>query len=331
VSEKKTVLITDRMSPEALLTLSAQAFLDVKKTESPYLQDVDLSAVNALLIRSRTVIDEAVFARAKKLQVVITSTSGFDHIDLNAAQKWGVTVMFTPEANVQSASQLTWALVLACTNKICQAHRALKSGIWDREPLIGFELHRKTYGIVGLGRIGQQVAEIAQSFGMNVIAFDPYCDESAFRRAQALRVSYDEILKTADVLSFHVPKTSETNHMLNRSHLDYIHRGVIIVNTSRGSVINEQDLCEALENGWVAAAGLDVFEKEPLQRTSKLLNFPQVVTTPHCGANTQEAFAKASEQAALKLIRFFMDASTSDTLPPKAAWYGAVSPWKKED
>ncbi len=328
---RKKVLVTDNFASEAYLTLSQQPFLEVKKTETPQLHKVDLSDVNGLVIRSRTQIDEMLFARAKKLQVIVTSTSGFDHIDLNAAQKWGVTVMFTPEANVESAAQLTWGLVLACANKIPQSHRALKAGEWNREAVTGMELNRKTYGIVGLGRIGQRVADFANAFDMNVIAFDPYAGEISFRAAQAERVAYEELLKRADVLSFHVPGTTETKHMLNRAHFESIHRGISIINTSRGSVIHEGDLCEALENGTIGSVGLDVFEKEPLSRNSKLLQYPNVVLTPHCGANTQEAFAKASEEAALKMIRFFVDSSTSDTLPPKAAWYGAVAPWKKDD
>jgi D-3-phosphoglycerate dehydrogenase len=331
VTDQKKILITDRFAQEALLTLTQQPFLSVQKTETPNLHQVDLSQVAGLLIRSRTVIDESVFSRAKKLQVIITSTSGFDHIDLDAAEKWGVTVMFTPEANVESAAQQTWALVLACANKIPQAFRAMKGGEWNRDAVTGFELNHKTYGIVGLGRIGKRVAQIANAFHMNVIAFDPYTDESSFRQVDAERVAYEELLKRADVLSFHVPKTTETERMLNRSHFEYIHRGLTIVNTSRGSVIHEADLCEALENGWIGSVGLDVFEKEPLPRSSKLLQYSNVVLTPHCGSNTAEAFAKASEQAALKLIRFFVDSSTSDTLPPKAAWYGAVPPWKKPE
>jgi D-3-phosphoglycerate dehydrogenase len=331
VTDQKRILITDRFAHDAYLTLSQQPFLSVQKTETPNLHGVELAQVAGMIVRSRTVVDEKVFSRAKKLQVLITATSGFDHIDLDAAEKWGVTVMFTPEANVESAAQQTWALVLACANKIPQAHRALKGGEWNRDAVTGFELNYKTYGIVGLGRIGKRVAQIANAFNMNVIAFDPYTEESSFRQAQAERVAYEELLKRADVLSFHVPKTTETEHMLNRSHFEYIHRGLTIVNTSRGSVIHELDLCEALENGWIGNVGLDVFEKEPLSRTSKLLQYPNVIVTPHCGANTVEAFSKASEQAALKLIRFFVDSSTSDTLPPKAAWYGAVPPWKKPE
>jgi D-3-phosphoglycerate dehydrogenase / 2-oxoglutarate reductase len=330
-TEKKKILITDRFNQDSLLTLSAQPFLAVTKTETPSLEKIEVKDVHGLIIRSRTIIDDELLKRAKKLQVIITATSGFDHIDLDAAAIRGVTVMFTPEANVESANQLTWGLILSCASHLQQSHKMMKAGDWNREPIVGTELFRKTLGIVGLGRIGMRVAEIANSFGMNVIAYDPYCDEKNFRGANAERVAYEEILKTSDVLTFHVPKTLETKHMLNRSHFEYINRGIILINASRGSVINENDLCEALENGWIGAVGLDVFEKEPLPRTSKLLQYSNVSMTPHCGANSKEAFAKASDQAALKLIRFFQDSSTTDTLPPQAAWYGAVPPWKKPE
>ena len=330
-TEKKKILITDRFNQDSLLTLSSQAFLNVEKTLAPSLDKVDMKDVHGLIIRSRTVIDDELLSRSKKLQVIITATSGFDHIDLVAAEKWGVTVMFTPEANIESATQITWALILTSCSQITQSHKMMKAGEWARDKVEGTELYKKTLGIVGLGRIGSRVAEIANAFGMNVIAYDPYCDEKNFRQANAERVAFEEILKTSDVLTFHVPKTLETKHMLNRSHFEYIHRGIVLVNASRGSVINENDLCEALENGWIGAVGLDVFEKEPLPRQSRLLNYANVTLTPHCGANSKEAFAKASEQAALKLIRFFQDSSTSDTLPPRAAWYGAVAPWKKPD
>jgi D-3-phosphoglycerate dehydrogenase len=162
---------------------------------------------------------------------------------------------------------------------------------------------------------------------MPVLAYDPFIEEETFTKFGAERVAFEELLKSSDVLSFHVPKTAMTNSMLNRSHFEYIHRGVILINTSRGSVVKENDLCEALSQGWVSAAGLDVFEKEPLSAGHRLLQFPQVVLTPHIGANTSEAYYKSSEMAALKILRFFVDGSTADTLPPKAAWYNQPNPW----
>ncbi|MEN0060140.1 MAG: D-2-hydroxyacid dehydrogenase [Bdellovibrio sp.] len=322
---KKKILITDRFAQDSFLFLQQQSQFEVVRSDHPqHLPLEHLVGAHVLLIRSRTQIDEELLKKARQLQLIITCTSGFDHIDLEATQKWGVTVMHTPTANIESAAQLTWGLVLSCAHNIHQAHKMLKAGEWRRELITGLELHGRTYGIIGLGRIGSRVAEIAQAFGMNVVAYDPYQEDEVFRRLKIPRSSYEEVLKTADIVSFHVPKTLETDHMLNRSHFEYLHRGIILINSSRGSVINENDLCEALEKGWIRSVGLDVFEKEPLPRNSKLLNFPQVVLTPHIGANTEDAFYKASQVAINKLIAFFADGSTSDTLPPRAPWYGAM-------
>lgn len=327
---KKKVLITDRFAQDVYLYLQQQPHLEVVRADSPkHLPLEHLVGAHALLIRSRTPIDEALLSKARHLQVIITATSGFDHIDLAATQKWGVTVMHTPSANIESAAQLTFGLVLACANNLINAHKMMKSGEWKRESLVGMELSGRTYGVIGLGRIGTRVAELAQAFGMKVIAFDPYQEDEHFEKHQATRLSYEEVLKTADILSFHVPKTLETDAMLNRSHFEYLHRGIILINTSRGSVIREQDLCEAVEKGWIRSVGLDVYEKEPLPRTSKLLNLPNVILTPHIGASTEDAFYKASHLAAQKLTAFFLDGSTSDTLPPQVPWYGAT-PFKSD-
>jgi D-3-phosphoglycerate dehydrogenase / 2-oxoglutarate reductase len=322
------ILITDRFSQEGLLTLKAQNYLEIHSTPTPDISNLDLSEVSGLIIRSRTQITEQILSRAKKLQVIVTATSGFDHIDLEATKRWGITAMFTPNANVESAAQLTFTLALSCANQTLKANKILKAGEWREAMIPGMELNKKTWGVVGLGRIGSRVSELANAFGMHVIAYDPYIDENQFREADAERVSYEEILKRSDILSFHVPATKETNRMLHRSHFDFINRGIILINTSRGQVISESDLVEALEKSLVHAVGLDVFEKEPLSRSSKLLlskfaDDGRVVLTPHIGAYTNEAFQKASLDAAIKLIKFYIDGSTTDTLPPKAPWYGA--------
>jgi D-3-phosphoglycerate dehydrogenase len=326
----KKILITDRFAQDSFLFLQQHSHFEVVRADNPqHLPLEHLVSANALIIRSRTKIDEEFLKKARQLQLIITCTSGFDHIDLDATQKWGVTVMHTPTANIESAAQLTWGLVLACVNNLTQAHKMMKAGEWNRDALTGIELSGRTYGIIGLGRIGSRVAEIAQAFGMNLVAYDPYQEDEVFERFKIPRLSYEEVLKTADIISFHVPKTLETEYMLNRSQFEYIHRGVVLINTSRGSVIKENDLVEALEKGYLRAVGLDVFEKEPLPRTSNLLNYPNVTLTPHIGANTEDAFFKASQIAANKLMAFFIDGSTSDTLPPRAPWYGAA-PFKGE-
>lgn len=326
----KKILITDRFAQDSFLYLQQSQGFEVVRSDHPqHLPLEHLVSANALIIRSRTKIDETLLQKARQLQLIVTCTSGFDHIDLNATEKWGVTVMHTPTANIESAAQLTWGLVLNCVNNIHQAHDMVNSGEWKRDLITGIELSGRNYGIIGLGRIGSRVAEMAQAFGMNVVAYDPYQDDEVFKRLKIRRLSFEEVLKNADVLSFHVPKTLETENMLNRVQFEYIHRGIVLINTSRGSVINENDLVEALENGWLRSVGLDVFDKEPLSKNSALLKFPNVVLTPHIGANTEDAFFKASQIAANKLMAFFVDGSTSDTLPPRAPWYGAT-PFKGE-
>jgi D-3-phosphoglycerate dehydrogenase len=322
---KKKILITDRFSQESYLFLQQNSFFEIQRTTAPQIPLDQLATTNALIIRSKTRIDENTLKNAPKLQLIITATSGFDHIDLKATTQWGVTVMNTPEANRESAAQLTWALVLSCAQRVLPAYKQVKAGEWNREALIGYELSGQIYGVIGLGRIGSRVAQIAKAFNMSVMAFDPYQDDEAFEKVGAERVSYEELLKSAHVISYHVPKTAETDRMLNRANLESIQQKVILVNTSRGSVIDENDLAWGLEKGLFRAVGLDVFEKEPLSRTSKLLHHPEVVLTPHIAANTEEAFHKASQSAAEKLVRFFVDGSTSDTLPPRVPWYGATS------
>ncbi len=323
MSVKKNILITDRFSQESWFTLKNQPFLNVEKSPTPDLSSEDVSKVHGLIIRSRTIIDESILTKAGSLQVIVTATSGFDHIDLKAAEKWGVTVMFTPEAHVESAAQLTWALLLAGAQQLVPAHQIVKAGHWRERVLPGIELHRKTYGIVGLGRIGSRVAEIAKAFKMKVLAYDPYIEDDQFKSANAERVSLDELLRLSDIISFHVPATQETKGLLNKNRLDGINTGAIVINTSRGSVMREQDLHEALVQNKIFYAGLDVFEREPLPSHSPLRTLQNVLLTPHIGAYTHEAFQKASEMSSLKTIRFFIDGSTSDTLPPKQTWYGA--------
>lgn len=321
---KKKLLICDRFSLESLQLLESQDYFEIIKADPITLKDnPHLASSEALLIRSRALITEELLKQAKKLQVVITATSGFDHIDLEATQKWGITAMNTPNANRESAAQLTLTLMLALNNRLLESHRLTKSGLWRQESALGTELADKTWGLVGVGRIGSRVAELAKAFKMNVIAYDPFLSDETFEKYQVKRVSYEELLKLSDVISFHVPKTKETHKMLNASHFEYINRDVFLVNTSRGTVIDEESLVKALENKWIRGVALDVFEKEPLPRTSKLLNFPEVVMTPHVGAYTEDAFLRASEEAVLKLIHFFRDGTTSDTLPPKAAWYSS--------
>ena len=335
--ENFNVLITDRFDIQALATLKATPGLGVSVSNTPQPTPVELNNCHGLIIRSRTKIDDKLLSLAPKLRVIITATSGFDHIDLEATARRNIDVAFTPQANVTSAAELTWGLMLACMRRLVEAHRAIKSGEWRREALVGRELKGKTLGIVGLGRIGSRVARFANAFEMKVVAFDPYKEPEAFSQLGAARVAFEELLMLSDIVTFHVPATAETKFMLSPLNMESMNRHAIIINASRGSVIAEQDLVKALNEGWIAGAGLDVFEREPLPRDSRLLTFQNVVMTPHLGATTGEAFAEASLEAALKMQQYISPdlshgaQSLKDKLPPDDAWYRAGFSMRERD
>lgn len=315
MTEFKNILVTDRLSDEAFDQLREQKnFLVFKSAQSEKLSQKELKNIHALIIRSRTPITAKLLEQAPQLQMIVTATSGFDHIDLDACEQWGITVMHTPMANAVSASELTWTLLLNLCRKIQLAQKLIHKGQWKRELLIGTELAKKQIGIVGLGRIGSRVAQMAQAFDMKVVAFDPYKSDSYFKKLKVERMPFEALLATSDVLTFHVPKTNETHQLLSEEALNLSLPQKIIINTSRGSVIDEKALIKHLKKNPLTLVGLDVFAKEPLATTSALLKNEQVLTTPHIGATTREAFLKASLQAVEKTRLFFYDGSTSDTL-----------------
>ncbi len=307
-----SVLITDRFAAAALERLRAQAGIEVSQILQG--EATDLTDVDALLIRSRTKIDEWLLKTANRLKIIITSTSGFDHIDLDLCTKKNIKVCYTPEANAQSAAEMTWALITACMRKTVLGHEMVKQGNWDRTHIVGHELYKKTLGLIGLGRVGQRVAKIARAFDMHVLACDPYVDEAAFSSTGAHRCGREEVLKSSDIVSLHVPLTKETRNLINLNTLEDLSRGAILINTSRGQVVNEQALVEYLKTGKISAAGLDVFEKEPLLKTSALASLPNVVLTPHIGANTHEAFERGSQAAVDKILAFRQGEKVCDQL-----------------
>ncbi len=322
---KKKILICDRFSFESQLYLERQPNFEVIK--APHPQDLPLeklSTCHALLIRSKTLVTKELFEKARNLQVIVSMTSGFDHIDLAAAQKWGVTVMHTPWAHQESAAQLTWSLVMALSTQLSPALQQVRQGEWRRDLLYGFELKNRTYGVVGLGRIGSRVAEIAQAFSLRVVAYDPYLDDQIFKDKKIERLGLEELFHQADIISCHVPKTKETKGLIHRHMLENLPKPPVVINTSRGSIWDEALLAEALEKKWLHSAAQDVFETEPLPLESPLRTAPRLLLTPHIGSYTDEALEKASQMGAEKLVRFFESGMTSDTLPPKANWYQEI-------
>lgn len=299
------VLICDRFSITALQRLRTEKNIDVQVlSHDDEIEKRDISDFDVLLIRSRTTVDQKLLDRAKKLKLVITTTSGFDHIDLTLTSKKNIKTCYTPEANAISAAELTWGLIVACTRRFNRAFGQMKSGEWRREPLTGHELYKKTLGIIGLGRVGRRVARVAQAFDMRVVAYDPFIEEDDFKNAGAVRLGWDEVMKDCDILSLHVPLTRETKSFINESTLENLNEGAVLINTSRGKVMNEQHVLQALRSGRISYLGLDVFEKEPLPKSSALLSEPNVILTPHIGANTSEAFERGSQAAVDKVLAF---------------------------
>jgi D-3-phosphoglycerate dehydrogenase len=224
------------------------------------------------------------------LRVVGRAGVGVDNVDVDAATQRGIVVMNTPGGNTISTAELTFSMLMALARKIPQAHMSMKEGKWSRKDFQGTELYNKTLGILGMGRIGTEVAKRAQAFGMKVLAYDPFLTLARAKALQVdLRESVDEIYAAADFITVHMPMTDETKGMINAAAFAKMKKGVRILNCARGGIIKETDLLSALQSGQVGSAGLDVYETEPPPADFPLRNLPQVVMTPHLGASTEEA------------------------------------------
>ena len=256
-----------------------------------------LDGAHGLIVRSATQVDAEMIAAAPDLKVIGRAGIGVDNIDLDAATARGVLVVNAPHANTISAAEQAMALMLSQARNIPRAHASLTSGVWDRKSFQGVEMHGKTAGIIGLGKIGTLVAQRCAAFGMEVIAYDPFVTEDRARRLGVGLVDLDTLLARADFISIHLPKTKDTENLIGGDNLAKLKPGVRIVNTSRGGIVNERELARAIESGVVAGAGLDVFEVEPTTE-SPLFGLPQVVVTPHLGASTTEAQDKAGTDVA---------------------------------
>ncbi len=261
-----------------------------------------IGAYDGILIRSATKVDEGLLERAQRLRAVGRAGVGVDNVDVAAATKRGIVVVNAPQSNVITAAEHTMALLLALARNIPRAHASLTGGAWERSQFSGVELHGKTLGILGFGRIGQLVAQRARAFGMRVMAFDPYVSAERYRELGAERAgSSDEVYAAADFLTLHLPKTPETDGFLNAAALAKCRDGVRVLNVARGSLVVEEDLKAALDAGKVGGAALDVFSSEPVTE-HPLFAYPNVIVTPHLGASTAEATDRAGFQAAEQVI-----------------------------
>ena len=256
--------------------------------------------VDAVLIRSATKMDAEAIAAAKGLKVIARAGVGLDNVDIPAATAAGVMVVNAPTSNIVSAAELAISLLLASARFISPAHAALKNGKWARSKYTGAELFEKTLGIVGFGRIGQLVAHRMQAFGMNVIAYDPYLQPARAAQLGVELVELDDLLKRSDFITIHLPKTKETANLIGVDALKKVKKEVRIINAARGGVLDEAALYDAITEGRVAGAGLDVYVTEPCT-DSPLFQLDQVVATPHLGASTDEAQERAGIAVAVSV------------------------------
>ncbi len=256
--------------------------------------------VDAVLIRSATKMDAEAIAAAKGLKVIARAGVGLDNVDIPAATAAGVMVVNAPTSNIVSAAELAISLLLASARFISPAHAALRNGKWARSKYTGAELFEKTLGIVGFGRIGQLVAHRMQAFGMNVIAYDPYLQPARAAQLGVELVELDDLLKRSDFITIHLPKTKETANLIGVEALKKVKKEVRIINAARGGVLDEAALYDAITEGRVAGAGLDVYVTEPCT-DSPLFQLDQVVATPHLGASTDEAQERAGIAVAISV------------------------------
>lgn len=289
---KLKVLVSDPISQLGVDTLAEGGQLDV--TFHPGLPHEELLKIipdySALVVRSQTKVGADVIAVAKKLKAIGRAGVGVDNVDVDAATRRGIVVMNTPGGNTVSTAEHAFSLLVSVARKIPQADASVKSGKWDRKSFQGVELNGKTLAVLGMGRIGTEVAKRARAFGMHVLAYDPYLSEA---RANSLQVELiedlDEALPRADFVTMHMPLTDETRHMLDARRLALLKKGARIVNCARGGLVDEKALAEALGSGHIAGAAIDVFEQEPPPEENPLRKAPNIVFTPHLGASTAEA------------------------------------------
>ncbi len=285
---KFKVLVSDKLSNKGLDVLK-DFHVDVKTGLSEDELVSIIGQYDALLVRSETKVTAKILQVADKLKIIGRAGVGVDNIDVIAATKKGVIVCNSPEGNTIAAAEQTFALLMSMARNIPQAHASLQKGEWKRSQFTGVELAGKTLGVVGLGKIGKRVVRYAQGVGMEILGFDPYVSDEQARQLGIKLMTLDDVLQTADFLTFHIPKTKETQNLIDKKKINSMKDGVYIVNCARGGIIVEADLRDALESGKVKAAAVDVFEVEPILDGNPLIGAKNIITTPHLGASTAEA------------------------------------------
>jgi D-3-phosphoglycerate dehydrogenase len=327
------VLICDPISPKGIALFQQRAEFTVKVLDKR-LSEAELipiiGEVDAMVVRSETKISRKVIEAAPRLKVVGRAGVGVDNVDVEAATQRGIVVMNTPGGNTISTAELTFSMLMALARKIPQAHMSMKAGEWNRKAFSGVELYNKTLAILGMGRIGSEVAKRANAFGMKVLAYDPYLSHARAKEMQVELLELDEIFPRADFITVHMPMTDETKNMINKNTIAKMKKGVRLLNCARGGIINEADLVDGIKAGQVAGAALDVYEVEPLPKDHPLRQLPEVIMTPHLGASTEEAQENVGIEVAEAITDYLLNGTVRNAvnLPNlDAKTYAVVKPY----
>lgn len=296
------VLIAENIVKEAIELLVENGHeVDVNPTIGEQELLKTIGDYHAIMVRSKPKITKEVIEAGGNLRVIGRVGVGLDNIDLDAAKTKGIKVVNSPEASTLSVAEHAIGLMLALARKIPSGDKSLKDGRWDRKKFMGNELHDKTLGIVGFGRIGRSVSKIARGLGMELITYDPFITSEDADEYDCECVSFDHLLANSDVITLHVPAISETTDMINKETLSKMKKTALLVNTARGAIVNEEDLYDALNDGVIAGAALDVYKIEPPEGTP-LAELDNIVLTPHLAASTKEAQVKAGTIVAEKIV-----------------------------
>ncbi|WP_409306036.1 phosphoglycerate dehydrogenase [Peribacillus sp. SCS-155] len=306
------ILVADAIKPEGLGPLLDAPNIELlQKTVEE--AEMDLKDVDAILVRSATKVTEDLMSKMPNLKIVARAGVGVDNIDVQAATRRGVVVVNAPDGNTISTAEHTFAMMASLMRHIPQAYFSIKQGKWQRAAFTGTELRGKTLAIVGMGRIGGEIAKRAKAFEMDVIVFDPFLTADRAKKLNVTLLPLDELLTKADIITVHTPLTSETKGLLNKSNMQTCKKGVYILNCARGGIIDEEDLYELLLEGHIAGAALDVFVEEPAVG-NKLLELDTVIATPHLGASTKEAQLNVATQVAQEVLTFLAGNPVSNSI-----------------
>ena len=301
------IVIADDLPASAVDLLRAEGWtVDARAGRAPEQLAADLAGADALVVRSATKVTAALIGAAPRLRVVARAGTGVDNVDVAAASARGIVVMNAPGANSISVAELAMGFILALARHLSAADAAMKQGRWEKKKFLGEEVRDKTLGLVGLGRIGQEVARRAAAFGMRVVAHDPFIAAQVAADLGVELVSMDALFARADYVSLHMPSTPQTRNLVNAERLARARKGIRIINTARGDLIDEAALADAIESGQVGGAGLDVFAREPTV-DQRLQMLPQVLATPHIAASTREGQELVGVETATALRDFLKD------------------------